>query len=659
MTELLIVDDNEQNLYMLQVLLKGYGYEVVSAANGVEALEKARSDPPDMIIADILMPVMDGFTLCREWKSDQNLKDIPFVFYTATYTDPEDEKLALNLGADGFIVKPVEPDRFIEMLRAVIEKHETGPSLAPREPVLEEEPIYFREYSQTLVRKLEHKMLQLQESEEKYRVLVESANEAIIVAQDGMFKFLNPRAMELLGYSEDELTSVTFAEFIHPDDREMVMERHLSRLKGEELPQIYPFRFIDKDGDVRWAEINTARIIWKERPATLNFLNDITEKKRIEEELQKIERLESIGILAGGIAHDLNNYLTAILGNMSLAMMYEEPLEKDKRLAEAEKACMLIKDLTHQLLTFSKGGAPVLQTANIAELLRNSATIPLSGSNVRCDFSIPDDLWAVEINSGQINQVINNLVINATQAMPGGGVIKIRAENTDINEESALPLEAGAYIKVSVEDEGIGISAEYISRIFDPFYTTKQEGSGLGLATSYSIVEKHNGHITVESQVEVGTTFHIYLPASPEETSIAKEADETKPIMGEGRVLVMDDEEIVGELATDMLSSLGYSVTIVIDGAEAVITYKEAMESGNPFDAVIADLTIPGGMGGKETIQRLVDIDPKVKAIVSSGYSDDPVLANFREYGFKGVVAKPYKTMELSEVLHRVIAGVD
>ena len=263
----------------------------------------------------------------------------------------------------------------------------------------------------------------------------------------------------------------------------------------------------------------------------------------------------------------------------------------------------------------------------------------------------------MEIDGGQINQVVNNLIINAKQAMPNGGVISMRSENVNIDAESGLPLKHGAYIKVSVADKGIGIPAEHIKRIFDPFFSTKQEGSGLGLATAYSIIEKHNGHIFVESQMEVGTTFYIYLPAFPDGVLLVKRAEEENPVAGAGRVLVMDDEEIIREIASNMLFSAGYTVTTATDGAEAIELYKKSIESGNPFDAVVIDLTVPGGMGGRETIQRLIEVNPEIKAIVSSGYSNDPVMADFARYGFMGVVAKPYKTKELSEVLHRVITG--
>jgi PAS domain S-box-containing protein len=623
----------------------------------------------------------------------------------------------------------------------------------------------------------------LRESEEKYRTLVENANETILVAQDGMIKFVNPKAIEITGYSKDEVTSRPFMDFIHPDDREMVAERYSKRLKGEELPHVYPLRIADKCGNIKWVELNAVLITWSGKPATLNFLTDITERKRTEEalreseemfraafetaedcifikdrslkyirfnpamvklfgvieeelinktdmdlfgeeigeqemesdrrvvqgeiveeestrsvngvprtfhiikvplrdsegnifglcgiarditerqkmeaELLRIQKLESIGILAGGIAHDFNNILTGILGNISLAGVYTDPGKIAERLSEAEMASLQAKNLTQQLLTFSKGGAPIKETTAIADLVTDSAPFALRGSNVRCEFSIPDDLWAVEVDEGQIRQVVNNLIINADQAMPGGGVIEIRVENVDIEPGDVLPLMPGKYIKISIQDHGIGISEEHLHRIFDPYYTTKQKGSGLGLATSYSIIKNHGGHITVESQIGIGTTFYIYLPASAGATEAKKEKVKEELIPGSGKVLVMDDEKIIRDLACDMLASIGYEISVARDGAEAVGLYKEAMNSREPFDAVIMDLTVQGSMGGKEAVQELLKMDPDVKAIVSSGYSNDPIMADFRKYGFMGVIAKPYKIKELSEVLHRVMVGTD
>jgi len=347
--------------------------------------------------------------------------------------------------------------------------------------------------------------------------------------------------------------------------------------------------------------------------------------------------------------------LTGILGNVSLAKSYAKKDEQIFRtLDNAEKASLQARDLTRQLLTFSKGGAPIKSTASIAELLRDSADFAVRGSTVKCEFSFPDDLWTVEVDSGQISQVINNLIINADQAMPEGGIIEVSAENIAISTKDALPLDEGNYVRISIKDQGIGISKEHLKKIFDPYFSTKQKGSGLGLATSYSIVKRHRGYITLKSEITIGTTFNIYLSASQKDTTVKK--DEKKvPLIGKGKILVMDDVEVVKRAADLALKNMGYEVELAEDGSKAIALYKKAKESGNPFDAVILDLTIPGGMGGKEAIKKLLEIDPKAKAIVSSGYSNDPVMADFRKHGFVGFLPKPFKLEELHDVLVEVM----
>jgi CheY-like chemotaxis protein len=317
---------------------------------------------------------------------------------------------------------------------------------------------------------------------------------------------------------------------------------------------------------------------------------------------------------------------------------------------------MRARDLTQQLLTFSKGGAPIKKTASIDELLKDTTVFTLSGSNVKCKFSIPEDLWSVEIDEGQISQVINNLIINADQAMPEGGTISISAENVIIGAEDVLPLKEGRYLKIKIQDQGIGIPEEYLQKIFDPYFTTKQKGSGLGLTIAYSIIKNHKGYIAVKSKLGVGSKFSIYLPALEKQIPKKKEA-EIRPITGKGKIMVMDDEEIIRTSLGEILTFLGYEPEFARNGEEALATYKKAIDSGQSFDAVILDLTIRGGMGGKETIKKLIEIDPKVKAIVSSGYSTDPVMADFKNYGFRGVVAKPYDIKELSKELDDVING--
>lgn len=382
-------------------------------------------------------------------------------------------------------------------------------------------------------------------------------------------------------------------------------------------------------------------------------IRDVSERKKMEQEILKAHKLESLGVLAGGIAHDFNNLLTGILGNISLAKMYADPETKAyARLDDAEKACERAAGLTLQLLTFSRGGAPVKKEASIAQILIDSAGFVLRGSTARCEFSLPVDLWAVEIDEGQMSQVAANLFINAAQAMPDGGIISVGGENVTVSEAGSLPLREGRYIRISVRDEGSGIMEENLPRIFDPYFTTKENGSGLGLATVYSIMKQHQGHLSVETTLGVGTVFHLYLPVSD---SMNVPAPAPECIEGQsgkaGRILVMDDEEMIRVLAREILDNLGYVVDVCNDGESAVPLFRGAHDRGEPYAAVIMDLTVPGRMGGKELMKALLEIDPGAKGIVSSGYNNDPILARFGDYGFSAKVAKPYTVNELGEAL--------
>jgi len=385
-------------------------------------------------------------------------------------------------------------------------------------------------------------------------------------------------------------------------------------------------------------------------------LGDITDRKRMEKEMLRAQKLESLGVLAGGIAHDFNNLLTGILGNISLARMHLDPGGKAyERLEGAEKASERARDLTQQLLTFSKGGAPVRKTASITQLIMDSAGFVLRGSNVRCDFSLADDLWPVSVDQGQISRVINNLVINACQSMPDGGTINVCGENYTTLPGDLLPLKEGRCVRISISDQGMGISEENLQKIFDPYFTTKQKGSGLGLATVYSILKNHDGYVEVESKEGTGTVFTIYLPASENVPEVEMKSEEKKmPVPGMGRILVMDDDEMIREIASEILHYLGYDVVVCGDGSEAVDLYRVAKESEKPFNAVIMDLTVAGGMGGREAMVKLLEIDPQVKGIVSSGYSNDPILARYRDYGFCAVMAKPYNVENFTEIVQKL-----
>lgn len=392
-------------------------------------------------------------------------------------------------------------------------------------------------------------------------------------------------------------------------------------------------------------------------------IRDITEKEKLEKELFKARKLESIGILAGGIAHDFNNILTGITSSLFMAKM---EMQKDsaayKTITDAEKAAFRANKLTSQLLTFAKGGAPIKERQSIREIIEEAVGFSLSGSNVDCDLSMPDELWTLEIDRGQIDQVITNLIINAEQAMPDGGTITVSAGNITISEDvpadttAYLPLALGKYIKISVKDEGAGIRPEDLDKIYDPYYTTKDSGNGLGLTICYSIVRKHNGLIFAKSRLGVGTTLNVYLPASGKKVREVKEVEKKADLRGAGKVLIMDDEEVVRITAGQILKSIGYIVEYAKNGSEAIKKYTKEMESKKPFDVVVMDLTVPGGMGGKEAVKKLLEIDPEAKAIVSSGYSNDTIMFNYEKFGFCGVVSKPYTVEEFNAIIKKAIA---
>ncbi len=509
----------------------------------------------------------------------------------------------------------------------------------------------------------------LRASEQKLRSIMEHMPDGIVLTDEQGTIIEWNRGMELItGWHKERALGKPLwdvqCEMAIPEDNTPVYREQLKSLIMDILqtgtsPLLNSFsekELLRPDGTRRLMQV-VIFIIKTDRGVMIGSIGrDITDQKLMEKEMLKVEKLESLGILAGGIAHDFNNILTAILGNVSLAKM---PLRGDektlKRLTDAEKACERAKDLTQQLLTFAKGGSPIKKTVSIEELIRDTTGFALRGSKVRCEVHIADDLWAAAIDEGQISQVIHNLVINADQSMPSGGVINLRAENAYIDAKKAsLPLPAGKYIAISVIDAGVGIPKEYAAKIFDPFFTTKQKGSGLGLATAYSIIKNHGGHITVESTPGRGSTFTVYLPASEEKLKSRKPAPETVPA-GQGKILVMDDEEIIRTLAHDMLSSLGYEPELACDGAEALELYYTAKKAGQPYAAVIMDLTIPGGMGGEEAVKKLLKFDPEAKVIVSSGYATGPILSNFRAYGFSGVITKPYKIADMGATLQRVI----
>ncbi len=384
---------------------------------------------------------------------------------------------------------------------------------------------------------------------------------------------------------------------------------------------------------------------------------DITEQLRTQQELVKIKKIESIGILAGGIAHDFNNILVAVLGNIDLSLLDSSlTLATRHLLEEAAKASQRARELTQQLLTFAKGGEPIKETASLIDVIKDSAEFILRGGKVACRYSFPQDLWLVDIDTGQISQVVQNIILNASNAMADGGTIEVTCKNVGAEQSKGLVLpKVGNYVSMRFRDNGVGIPMEILDKIFDPYFSTKRQGSGLGLAITHSIVSKHGGHITVSSTEKVGTTFTVYIPVSGQTLKPVREKKADDDNIKKCRLLVMDDEEQVRNLFKAMLKRMGHEVELAEDGLQAAQLYKQAMESNAPFDLVIMDLTVPGGMGGKDAVRELLTIDPEAKVIVASGYSNDPVMANFKEYGFSSAIMKPFQSVDLKRCIEQLL----
>ncbi|MEM7790041.1 MAG: response regulator [Verrucomicrobiota bacterium] len=508
---------------------------------------------------------------------------------------------------------------------------------------------------------------ELRHEKERLAVMLDTISDAVIATDsDGCIERLNQEAERLTGFKYEEVVGEPLGKvlkFRHPgtgacisDPSQLLLTEDRTNL-GADLG--IPLICKDESELFVSAEMRCILDDNSGNHGCVVVIRDVTNQKRAEDERFQSEKLRSISLLAGGIAHDFNNILTAVVGNISVARMDVDETDKvAPRLEAAEKAALQARSLTQQLLTFSKGESLALAATTIDELVEDSVLFMLRGSNVKCEIEKDDSLWAVEADQGQISQVVNNLTINADQAMPNGGVISIKLSNVQVNTNEIRSLKSGSYVCLRVKDQGTGISPDNIKRIFDPYFTTKQEGNGLGLASSYSIVQRHGGTMTVESVPGEGATFKVYLPRTTKPVVKAKEEkveEATEIQSGSGRILVMDDMEAMMLVAGEILKVLGYEVDFSTNGQEAIDLYKKAKEAGNPFDAVVFDLTVPGGMGGEEACKILRQYDPSLIAIASSGYTTSNVMSDYQGAGFKAVVPKPYRIKEMSAALQRIL----
>ncbi|HCL00003.1 MAG TPA: hybrid sensor histidine kinase/response regulator [Candidatus Marinimicrobia bacterium] len=490
-----------------------------------------------------------------------------------------------------------------------------------------------------------------------FRQIFENSNDAIYVRQNDRFVLANPALERLSEYSKAELLSEDFniLEIVDDENLEYLKNRIEKRHNKKMISKQFDFCGKTKGGKLLNLEVSTSKIFWNGSPASLGIIRNITRYLQMQEEAFKAEKLESIGILAGGIAHDFNNILSVLLGNIQLIGVKTKKGENvDKYLARTEDTIFRATGLTQQLLTFSKGGEPVIEVSSLKDLINDIIPFTLTGSNIKSHITIEDDLLPVEMDTNQISQVITNIVINSKQAMPDGGTIFVDAVNVIIESDDVIDkLNPGRYVMVSIRDQGIGIPSKIIDKVFDPFFSTKSSGSGLGLATCYSIMQKHKGHITVQSVAGEGSTFTFYLPAGKHPIKVKQEYNLKKKFAG--KVLLMDDEESVRDFMKATLNDLGFQVETVINGEEAIDLYEKSLNGQGRYVLVILDLTIPGGIGGKEVVKHLKRVNPDLKAIAYSGYADDPVISHPEQFGFQASISKPFKHEKLMEVLSTIL----
>ena len=641
---ILIVDDEIRMRRSLADLLESHGYRTVGAADGQEAVNLLAAAQYELVLLDMVMPGMGGGQVLEHIRAHH--PDVPVIVVTG-FASAEFAVRKLREGAYDFIRKPYEHRELLSRI---------------------ENALRYRSLNRekTAISK------KLEISTAQYQYLVQNSPDIIYTLdENGNFLFINDAFERLLGYPRDGILGRHYTTIVDSSDRERSNHVFNERRTGDRASSGVELRLIPAHGNGDSGKApeeplpfelkahgmydRDAQVREKTYLGTYGFARDIRERKLLEAQVQRSEKLEALGRLAGGIAHDFNNYLTMILGNIELIRLQKEECgEALQRLDFMAKASERARELTQQLITFSRGGSPVKKAGSLSDVVRDASLFALRGSNVRCTFSFPKDLWLVDMDAGQIGQVLQNLVMNADQAMPEGGVVRIRTENVLIRDRHRLPIPSGRYVMVTVEDTGHGIPEEYLSKVFEPFFTLRKDGTGLGLATSYSIMKKHGGWLDVQSRVGIGTMFSLYLPASEGEEQSRSDVDQ-EVRRGSGRILAMDDEEQVRDLYTRMLSHVGYDVVAAADGDEAVRVYQEAHGSDAAFDLVIVDLTVPGTTGGKEAVSQLLEIDPNATVVVSSGYSDDPVMADFAHHGFRDAILKPFTLAGLASIVEKAI----
>lgn len=685
MTRVLVVDDKEENRYYLEALLTGHRFVVESARHGAEALTMARQNPPDVVISDLLMPVMDGYTLLRHWKTDPRLRSMPFIVYTATYTEPEDERLALSLGADAFILKPAEPEDFLARLREVQAR---ATSFAPAMPNLDaDDNDLLKNYSETLIRKLEEKTLQLEdanralerdiagrrivetalrESEADFRTLAEAVPQIVWVAMpDGSNVYFNRHWTDYTGLGREESTGHGWLKPFHAEDAEAVRRAWQS---VRENGQTYSLecRLKRVDGVYRWWLVRSApfrdgngRIVkW------FGTCTDIHDLKETQEQLRQSQRLEVIGQLTGGIAHDFNNILNVILANVE-ALEEEEVLlpAASERVARIGRSVDRATDLIRQLLAFSRKQPLRPQSTSVTELVASTGKLlrRALGEQIEIDSVLADDLWTVNVDRAQLEAALVNLCVNARDAMPNGGRLRIETRNVALDAEYVsrnANLTAGDYVLLSVTDTGTGIASEVLGKVFEPFFTTKDEGkgTGLGLSMVYGFIKQSNGQINILSEVGHGTTVELYLPRGDGPAENVPVSTAAGLPLGSERILMVEDDIEVRASVSAQLKSLGYDVAEAADGETGL---AQCAAATRPFDILLTDVIMPGRLNGRQLADDVIRRWPSTRVVFMSGYSEDAIVHDGRIDPGVLLLTKPFRKADLAHMLRRAMDRAD
>ena len=680
MSKILVVDDNASNRYLLEVILKSNGHEVRTANNGAEALEAALADAPDLVISDILMPVMDGFELCHGWKMNERLKTVPFIIYTATYTDPKDEELALGLGADRFVIKPQEPEVLMEIVRDALSGPRAAVAMQPADVLMEK-------YNEALFRKLQKKMTDLvninrdlehsiaeriqgeknlKESEAKYRIVADNTyNWEFWLDPDGGFKYISPSCERITGYGCDAFIRDPglLHRMIHPEDGSR-FKNHVDGIEKARVGGNLEYKILNADGGERWIA-HDCMPVYDDSGVYLGIRGsnrEITEKKRLEEQLRQSQKMEAVGLLAGGIAHDFNNILTAIIGYAEMLQAHAGtggPQREylNELLAAAERA----SNLTNNLLAFGRKQDQKLQRVELNDLVRKMEKFlqKIIGEDVKIKTVLTREAVAILADSGQMEQVIMNLATNARDAMGSGGTLSIETDIVEIDTQFAHMHgygEPGRYVMLSVSDTGAGMDEETKRRIFEPFFTTKGigKGTGLGLSIVYGIVKQHDGFITVYTEPGRGTSFRLLFRNADDKTGEGRvEEKEAASVLEGGRetMLVVDDDRAIRNLLEKYLTGLGYTVILAEDGEDALEKYNGR---DGAIDLVIMDTVMPK-KNGKETLRDIRAIRPGQKVLLMSGYSSDVIQGQDLQKEGVDFILKPLRPLQLVRMAREIL----